>query len=131
MAMTTSNSINVKALVLCITTPFLQTRLTKLPGFAVFVVQQLVGLLVICESFLFRIPVETRFRGKRYVGQQGERSRAVSRFHIAVGSLSALDTVAEVADMLESHSRIKPELFDLSSPDYETDILIIGGGGAG
>jgi succinate dehydrogenase/fumarate reductase flavoprotein subunit len=33
--------------------------------------------------------------------------------------------------MLESHSRIKPELFDLKRPDYETDILIIGGGGAG
>jgi succinate dehydrogenase/fumarate reductase flavoprotein subunit len=33
--------------------------------------------------------------------------------------------------MLESHSRIRPELFDLSRPDLETDLLIIGGGGAG
>jgi len=32
---------------------------------------------------------------------------------------------------MEAHSRIKPEMFDLSKPDYETDLLIIGGGGAG
>ena len=37
----------------------------------------------------------------------------------------------EVVDLFEARSRIEPDKVDLSSPDYETDILIIGGGGAG
>lgn len=37
----------------------------------------------------------------------------------------------EVAEMLETHSRIDPSKFDLSAPDYETDLLIIGAGGTG
>jgi hypothetical protein len=34
----------------------------------------------------------------------------------------------EVASVLESRSMIRPESVRLSEPDYETDILIIGGG---
>ena len=37
----------------------------------------------------------------------------------------------ELAEMLQAHSRISAESVDLSKPDYETDVLIIGGGGAG
>ena len=37
----------------------------------------------------------------------------------------------ELAEMLQAHSRITAESVDLSDPDYETDVLIIGGGGAG
>ncbi|MEM2934430.1 MAG: FAD-binding protein [Halobacteria archaeon] len=37
----------------------------------------------------------------------------------------------EVADLLEAHSVIKPEDVDLTRIDYDCDILIIGGGGAG
>ena len=37
----------------------------------------------------------------------------------------------ELAEMLQAHSRIKAADVDLSSPDYETDVLVIGGGGAG
>ncbi|MDY7034881.1 MAG: FAD-binding protein [Thermodesulfobacteriota bacterium] len=37
----------------------------------------------------------------------------------------------EVADLLESKSMIRPENVDLSKIDYDTDVLIIGGGGAG
>ncbi|MDD5297142.1 MAG: FAD-binding protein [Rhodocyclaceae bacterium] len=37
----------------------------------------------------------------------------------------------EVAHLLESHSWLRPEQVDLSRPDFETDLLIIGGGGAG
>jgi len=37
----------------------------------------------------------------------------------------------EVADLLESKSVIKPAKVDLSTVDYETDVLVIGGGGAG
>jgi len=37
----------------------------------------------------------------------------------------------EVVDLFEAKSRIDPDIVDLSKPDYETDVLIIGGGGAG
>ncbi len=70
-----------------------------------------------------------------------ERENVLSKFHpdykpdarrkIRIGPNKGVQLTTEVADMLESHSRIKPGMFDLTSPDYETDILIIGGGGAG
>ncbi len=70
-----------------------------------------------------------------------EREEVLNRFHpdyrpearrvVRIGPNKGEFLTTEVADMLESHSRIKPELFDLSRPDFETDILIIGGGGAG
>ncbi len=70
-----------------------------------------------------------------------EREDVLNKFHpdykpdarrkVRIGPNKGEQITTEVADMLESHSRIKPELFDLTNPDYETDILIIGGGGAG
>lgn len=70
-----------------------------------------------------------------------EREAVLTKFHpdyrpearrvVHVGPNKGEKITTEVADILESHSRIKPELFDLTKPDYETDILIIGGGGAG
>ncbi len=37
----------------------------------------------------------------------------------------------EVADIIEAYPLIKPKEIDLSQVDYEADVLIIGGGGAG
>ena len=37
----------------------------------------------------------------------------------------------ELAEMLQAHSRINPDEIDLSKPDYDVDVLVIGGGGAG
>ncbi|MBQ9067077.1 MAG: FAD-binding protein [Clostridia bacterium] len=37
----------------------------------------------------------------------------------------------ELAETLQGHSRIQASDVDLNNPDYDTDILIIGGGGAG
>ncbi len=37
----------------------------------------------------------------------------------------------ELADLLEARSLINPKVFDLDRNDYDTDVLIIGGGGAG
>ena len=37
----------------------------------------------------------------------------------------------ELAEMLQAHSRITAESVDLSTPDYDVDVLIIGAGGAG
>ncbi len=70
-----------------------------------------------------------------------EREKVLNDFHpdykpdarreIRIGVNKGEKITTEVADMLESHSRINPDGFDLSNPDFETDILIIGGGGAG
>jgi len=37
----------------------------------------------------------------------------------------------EVADILQGKSHINPATFDLTKIDYDTDVLVIGGGGAG
>ena len=37
----------------------------------------------------------------------------------------------ELAEILQAHSRITPDSVSLDTPDYETDVLVIGGGGAG
>ena len=70
-----------------------------------------------------------------------ERDDVLTQFHpdykkesrrvVHIGPNRGEEITTEVADMLESHSRIKPEFFNLDKPDYETDILIVGGGGAG
>jgi len=70
-----------------------------------------------------------------------EREEVLNKFHpdyrpgarrvTRVGPNKGEKLTTEVSDMLESHSRINPSLFDLTRLDYETDILIIGGGGAG
>ncbi|MBR6562973.1 MAG: succinate dehydrogenase/fumarate reductase flavoprotein subunit, partial [Clostridia bacterium] len=37
----------------------------------------------------------------------------------------------ELAATLQAHSRICPCCVDLENPDYDVDVLVIGGGGAG
>jgi len=54
-----------------------------------------------------------------------------SRRQVHIGQNKGELLTTEVADILESHSRIESKLFDLTTPDYETDILIVGAGGAG
>jgi succinate dehydrogenase / fumarate reductase flavoprotein subunit len=39
--------------------------------------------------------------------------------------------ITEVADLLESHPLIDPQCIDLSHVDFNIDVLVIGGGGAG
>ena len=57
--------------------------------------------------------------------------KADSRRTVHLGPNKGDVLTTEVADMLESHTRIDPAMFDLSAPDYETDLLVVGGGGAG
>src|SRR5512135_3269783 len=69
-----------------------------------------------------------------------ERRKVLEGFHpdfessarreIHVGPNKGDSLTAEVADLLESHSWLKSEQVDLSRPDIETDLLVIGGGGA-
>lgn len=70
-----------------------------------------------------------------------EREEVLTKFHpdykpdskrpIKIGVNKGDIFTTEIAAMLESRSRIKPGIFDLSKADYETDVLIVGGGGAG
>ncbi|MGW8192903.1 MAG: FAD-binding protein [Desulforhopalus sp.] len=70
-----------------------------------------------------------------------ERAEVLSKFHpdyqesgkrtVAVGPNKG-DTYQEgVARLLESKSMVRPDKVDLSKIDHETDVLVIGGGGAG
>ncbi len=72
-----------------------------------------------------------------------ERKDVLSKYHpdfaagakraVRVGPNRGEELTTEVADILEAHSMVEPKLMDihLQEPDYETDLLIIGGGGAG
>jgi succinate dehydrogenase/fumarate reductase flavoprotein subunit len=70
-----------------------------------------------------------------------EREAVLNQFHpdykqgskrvIKVGANKGEMITAQVADILEAHSRINTTDFNLKVPDFTTDLLIIGGGGAG
>jgi len=53
------------------------------------------------------------------------------RRELQVGPSKGYGIAHEIADLLEATSRVAPDKVDLSEPAYETDVLIIGGGGAG
>ncbi len=54
-----------------------------------------------------------------------------TRREIKVGPSKGYAISNEIVDLLEARSRVNPYLVSLSKPDYETDILVIGAGGAG
>jgi succinate dehydrogenase/fumarate reductase flavoprotein subunit len=53
------------------------------------------------------------------------------RRELKVGPSRGYRVAHEFADLLEATSRVDPKAVDLSNPAYETDVLVIGGGGAG
>ena len=53
------------------------------------------------------------------------------RREINIGPSKGYRIAHEMVDMLEAKSRVDPDLVDLSQVDYDTDVLVIGGGGAG
>lgn len=53
------------------------------------------------------------------------------RRELLIGPSKGYRIAHEMCDMLEARSRVNPEAIDLSKIDYETDVLVIGGGGAG
>ena len=53
------------------------------------------------------------------------------RREILVGPNKGYKIAHEMVDLIEARSRVAPEKVDLSKWDYETDVLVIGGGGAG
>ena len=50
---------------------------------------------------------------------------------LKVGPSKGYAIAHEFAALLEATSRVDPDKIDLANPAYETDVLIIGGGGAG
>jgi len=53
------------------------------------------------------------------------------RRELKVGPSKGYRIAHEMADVLEAKTRVNPADIDLSNIDYETDVLIIGGGGSG
>lgn len=70
-----------------------------------------------------------------------ERRKVLEDFHpdfkpdamraVRVGPNKGDKLITEVADLFESHSWLSTDKVNLKKPDIETDLLIIGGGGAG
>ncbi len=54
-----------------------------------------------------------------------------TRRSIKVGPSKGYAISNEIVDLLEAKSRVNPYLINLLDPDFETDVLIIGAGGAG
>lgn len=53
------------------------------------------------------------------------------RREVKVGPSKGYHIAHEIADLLEATSRVDPAKVDIKKVDYETDLLVIGGGGAG
>jgi len=53
------------------------------------------------------------------------------RREVQVGPSKGYKIAHEMVDLLEARSRVDPAKVDLTSVDHETDVLVIGGGGAG
>jgi succinate dehydrogenase / fumarate reductase flavoprotein subunit/L-aspartate oxidase len=86
--------------------------------------------------------VEMALRNEHYPAlSMEEREEVLNKFHpdyqkegrraVRVGPNKGQIFPEEVARMLESKSMLRPDRMDLSKWDYDTDVLIIGGGGAG
>ena len=56
--------------------------------------------------------------------------RDEGRREIKIGPSKGYRIAHEFVDLLEARSRVDPDKVDLSKVDYETDVLVIGGGGA-
>ncbi|MBD3167311.1 FAD-binding protein, partial [bacterium] len=86
--------------------------------------------------------VERKKAGEEFPARTlDERKEVLEKFHpdvneegrreIQVGPNKGYRICHEMVDLLEAKSRVEPDKVDLSNPDYETDVLVIGGGGAG
>jgi succinate dehydrogenase / fumarate reductase flavoprotein subunit/L-aspartate oxidase len=86
--------------------------------------------------------VEKKRRGEEFpVLSLKEREERLKKYHpdfkggsrkeIRVGPNKGYAISPEIVDLLEAKSRVNPDLIDLTKVTYETDVLILGGGGAG
>jgi len=95
------------------------------------------------QSTLDRVNDTREFRKTQEIKRltDAERTKLISDFHpdyraegmraLKIGPNRGDKVPVELARALESYSIFDPDRLQLSAPDYETDILVIGGGGAG
>ena len=84
--------------------------------------------------------VEKRRKGEEFPFMSLEERRDMLKYHpdykeegrreIKVGPSKGYRIAHEFVDLLEAKSKVDPDKVDLSRVDYETDVLVIGGGGA-
>jgi len=85
--------------------------------------------------------VEKRRRGEEFPFMSLKEREEILKYHpdyreegkreLRVGPSKGYRIAHEFADLLEARSRVDPDKVDLTKVDYDTDVLIIGGGGAG
>ncbi len=85
--------------------------------------------------------VEKKKQGEEFPAMSLKEREEILKYHpdfkdegrseIKVGPNKGYRISNEIVDLVHSRSRVNPDLIDLSNPDYETDVLILGGGGAG
>jgi hypothetical protein len=84
--------------------------------------------------------VDKRKRGEEFPFMSLEERQEMLKYHpdyreegrreIKIGPSKGYRIAHEFVDLLEARSRVDPDKVDLSKIDYETDVLVIGGGGA-
>lgn len=85
--------------------------------------------------------VEKKRKGEEFPAMPLEERKAILKYHpdfkedgraeILIGPDKGYRIAKEMVSLIHAKSRLDPEAVDLSRVAYETDILIIGGGGAG
>jgi succinate dehydrogenase / fumarate reductase flavoprotein subunit/L-aspartate oxidase len=85
--------------------------------------------------------VERKRRGEEFTAMTLQERSDILRYHpdfkeegrteILVGPSKGYRIAKEMVDLLHAKSRLDPDAVNLTHTDYETDVLIIGGGGAG
>jgi len=85
--------------------------------------------------------VEKKRRGEEFPAVSLKEREEMLKYHpdfqeegrseIKVGPNKGYRIANEFVNLVHAKSRVDPELIDLTNPEYETDVLIIGGGGAG
>jgi succinate dehydrogenase / fumarate reductase flavoprotein subunit/L-aspartate oxidase len=86
--------------------------------------------------------IEKKRRGEEFpLLSLKEREERLRKYHpdfiegarkeIRVGPNKGYAISPEIVDLLEARSRVNPDVIDLNKVAYETDILVLGGGGAG
>ena len=86
----------------------------ELPRWAVCVVQEPIRLIVVCDPFIPRIPLEPGFCPEGDICQVGERCGAMARFEIAMATTARFDAIEEVPRVLVGQVAIDAfELFFL------------------
>ena len=108
-------------------------EIKELPG--VFTAEMLESIKKVEATRPSRIGAELRRMSAE------EKEKVLRDFHpdyredgfsvLAAGPNKGEKVPSELADLLEGRSRVLGVEIDLQHPDYDTDVLIIGGGGAG